>query len=220
MKHIHLIDHVYIVNLPSREDRRKQWLRNLAFMPSLEHRFEFFKAIDGRLVNTISSLRPGELGCSMSHAAIWKDASRKGYKYIVVFEDDALINKDFEQELEQLFEACQMDFDWLYLFNSWDFRPTEPYSDILDKVIASLGTVAYVMNVSSVNRILPYVEEFRFPVDVVMGHMCFLSKVYRPKNMFVLHDDESASDVRTGKNHEPSFLRRLVKRLVKIILPR
>lgn len=216
MQHFELINHVYVINLQNREDRRKQWLGNLKYMPSFKDRFEFFNAIDGSIVNIKTSLRQGELGCSMSHVAIWKDAMIKGYKYILVFEDDAVVNVDFEQRIEESLNSCEMNFDWLYLFNSWDFRPVEHYNDNLNKVIASLGTVAYILNVSAVYRLLPYVEEFRFPVDVVMGHMSFLSKVYRPKQIFVVHNDNSPSNVRDSSNLKLNYWFKIKKIIRKV----
>lgn len=209
MNYLSKIERVYVINLPSRDDRRRQWVQQRAGLQVLQNRIQIYPAVDGRQVVNTTGLKAGELGCSMSHIAVWKDAQEKGYNFILVLEDDVLFGGDFEKKLNNLLEAVQENFDWVYLYNTWDYRPVEKYSAVLDKVIASLGTQAYLLNVKSVNRILPFVEEFVFPIDVVMGHMSFLSKVYRPKEIFVQHDEQSASDIASASQVKKSVNARL-----------
>ncbi len=215
MQHLTIIDRVYVVNLASREDRRKAWETLLQKLPVLKSKTEFYTAVDGNKLNNQTKLRNGELGCSMSHAGIWKDALEKGYRFILVFEDDVLFDDQFETKLEAVLQEIDQDFDWIYLYNTWDYRPAEPFSEKLAKVIASLGTQAYILNTSATNRLLPYVDEFIFPIDVVMGHMSFLSKVYRPKEIFVQHDEDSASDIASAvrKNVLISKIKSVFKRI-------
>lgn len=215
MKDISIIDQVYVLNLQSRQDRRDTWILLADKLILLKNKLQIFKAIDGRLVLNQTTLKPGELGCSMSHAAIWRDALKKNYKYILVFEDDVIFDAAFEQRLNDFLISCPQEFDWLYLFNSWDYRPVEPYSDKINKVISSLGTVAYILNISATSRILPYVEEYRFPIDVVMGHMSFLSNIYRPASIFVQHNDQSESDIAI-KPRDSFLLKSKLKRFFKI----
>jgi glycosyl transferase family 25 len=198
MNALTIIDHVYVINLASREDRRHDWIKLSKKLPLLKKKLEIYTAVDGKQLINETKLRNGELGCSMSHAGIWKDAQEKGYRFILVFEDDVLFDAEFETKLASSLLDLGDRFDWFYLYNSWDYRPVEPFTEKLDKVIASLGTVAYILNVSSIKRLLPYVEEFEYPVDVVMGHMSFLSRVYRPKEIFVQHNETSASDIDTA----------------------
>lgn len=213
MKALELIDRVYVVNLPSREDRRVAWVSQLAKLPQLSGRLEFFPAVDGSRIENHTRLRNGELGCSMSHLAVWKQAAENGYRFILVFEDDVLFDVDFEERLNDILED-EPDFDWLYLFNTWDYRPVEKHSDRLFKVIASLGTQAYILQLSAVERLQPFVEEFNYPIDVVMGHMSFLSRVYRPVHVFVSHNEESKSDIAASATSQS--LKQKMKRFFKI----
>jgi GR25 family glycosyltransferase involved in LPS biosynthesis len=212
MQQLHVIDRVYVVNLASRQDRRQVWEQLAEKLPLLKSKIEFYTAVDGSKLTNRTKLRNGELGCSMSHAGIWRDALAKGYRFILVFEDDVLFDELFETKLNSLLEELKEDFDWLYLYNTWDFRPVEPHSANLNKVIASLGTQAYVFNTRATGRVLPYVEEFIFPIDVVMGHMAFLSRVYRPKDIFVLHNEDSASDI-AGISEKMGVIQRIKKML-------
>lgn len=210
MEHLAIIDRVYVLNLASRPDRKKAWESPALRLPLLKERLELYSAVNGNTLKNDTQLRNGELGCSMSHAGIWKDALSNGYQYILVFEDDVLLDEQFELKLNHVLQEIQGNFDWVYLYNTWDYRPAEPFSDKLEKVIASLGTQAYLLNTKAISRLLPYVEEFNFPIDVVMGHMSFLSRVYRPKEIFIQHDENSASDI-AGSKKKSGFLERVKK---------
>lgn len=216
MKALDLIDKVYVINLPLRKDRRTTWETLLEYLPLLKERIEFFPAVDGSLIENKTRLRNGELGCSLSHLKIWRIAREHGYRFILVFEDDVVFGGDFEQSLKRILEELGTEFDWLYLYNTWDYRPVEQYSKLLHKVVASLGTQAYIMNLNSLFRLEPFVKEFNFPIDVVMGHMSFLSDVYRPVNIFIQHNEDSPSNVSEIKSYDGLFHRTL-KHLLKFI---
>jgi GR25 family glycosyltransferase involved in LPS biosynthesis len=190
------IDKVYIINLTHRKDRYDNCIRLIEKLTSLQTKVAIFPAVNGKDIINNSKLKNGELGCSMSHAKIWKEAKLLGYNYVLILEDDVIFDVDFEEKLNTHLINSPSHFDWIYLYNSWDYRPVEDFDIYYFKVIASLGTVAYVINVQAIDRILPFVEEFEFPVDVVMGHMSFLSKVYRTKIEFIKHDYESQSEIR------------------------
>lgn len=207
-----IIDQVYIVNLPERTDRRMKWEKQSDQLGNLRDKVIFFSAIDGKSINNTTNLKDGELGCSLSHLKIWEDAKKNGHKIILVMEDDVILKDGFDLALQELLKDIPEDFDWCYLYNSWDYRPAEDFSQKLLRVIASLGTVAYIVKISSLERIRPYVEELIFPIDVVMGHMSFLSKVYRPKNVFINHDESSPSNVAANKNVKTSFIKKISKR--------
>ena len=190
------IDKVYVINLAHRVDRRLQLERQMEFLPSLKNRLQIVTAVDGNQIQNHSKLNNGELGCAMSHIGIWKDALANKYNTILVFEDDVILDEKFEEKLSNLLAEIRSNFDWLYLYNTWDYRPVEPFSDAFVKVIASLGMQAYIIRTDAISRLMPFAEEFEFAIDVVMGHMSFLSKVYRPKIVFVRHDENSKSSIR------------------------
>ena len=213
-QYLDLIDKVYVVSLASRLDRRSKWTGLSQQLPLLKNKLQIIDAVDGRTLVNTTGIKHGELGCSLSHMNIWQEALANQYRLILVFEDDILLDGEFEKELGKILAELKMEFDWVYLYNTWDYRPTEPFSENLVKVIASLGTQAYVLNTGAVNRILPYVREFRFPIDVVMGHMSFLSRVYRPKKMLVQHNETMQSDTTgVGSSGRITRTRQLIKKL-------
>ncbi len=80
-----MIDKIYYINLDKREDRNSHFIKNV--IPNLpdEYDIERVSAID--MTKEITRSRRGA-GCSLSHMKIWKDAKNKGYRNILVLEDD------------------------------------------------------------------------------------------------------------------------------------
>ncbi len=210
---ITLIDKVYIINLPNRTDRFVECQNRMEKLSILKDKTEIVSAIDGKNIVNETKLNNGELGCSLSHIKIWSDASERDYKLILVLEDDVVFDGDFEENLNFYLNKVNSDFDWIYLYNTWDYRPVIEANDHFFKVIASLGTQAYIIKIKSLDRILPFVKEFEYPIDVVMGHMSFLSKVFRTRKIFVQHDEHSPSDIRNQNNKKSMLsLKRLLSR--------
>jgi len=74
--------------------------------------WSFFDAIDGETIDkkTISGINnnlerklgKGEIGCALSHIAIWKDIVKKEIPYQIVLEDDIIFHPDFCKVMNDL----------------------------------------------------------------------------------------------------------------------
>lgn len=104
---------IFVINLARHSHRR-------AFMEmqldGIGLGFEFFDAIDGRLLGadelarnydsglahaTIErDLTPGEIGCALSHLGVYQRMVADGLPFALVLEDDALIGAQFQEVLE------------------------------------------------------------------------------------------------------------------------
>ena len=111
----------YVINLPRRADRRERMRQILPSELSATYTSDWNGPFDG------SSLRPedlqrtgyrlfpwqtesdnpwwnrplklGEIGCTLSHLACWRDAALRTERYTVVLEDDAVLTPGFLNEL-------------------------------------------------------------------------------------------------------------------------
>ncbi|AMV37088.1 glycosyltransferase family 25 protein [Planctomyces sp. SH-PL62] len=102
-----LFDQVYVVNLPSRADRRKEMAAQLERVGS---------SLVGRNVSLFPAIRPesadgfpsiGARGCFLSHLNILRDADARGLNRILILEDDLDFAPDFlqrEGEVARLLE--------------------------------------------------------------------------------------------------------------------
>jgi GR25 family glycosyltransferase involved in LPS biosynthesis len=67
---------VFYINLDHRTDRKEEIERDLT---SMDLPFERFSAI---------KTTPGAIGCGQSHLAVLKEAKKRGYANVLIFEDD------------------------------------------------------------------------------------------------------------------------------------
>jgi GR25 family glycosyltransferase involved in LPS biosynthesis len=129
-----MIDGIFYINLDARKDRREEIEEELK---DINIPYERFSAI---------KTTPGIIGCGQSHSAVLKEAKKRGYKNVLVFEDDFtfLVTKDeFKTLLERAIEEVP-DYDILML--GYAMNKSEPYSDTLMKVIDAQTASGYIIN--------------------------------------------------------------------------
>ena len=101
----------------------------------------------------------GAIGCSMSHLAILKDAKAKGYKNILVLEDDFQFIVDrttFEKELQSFFDL-NIPYDVLML--SYRCIEKKPYDTIVSRAIDVLTASGYIVHERFYDTLLRIWEE-------------------------------------------------------------
>lgn len=82
-----LFDRVYVINLPDRTDRRREMTAQLERIGLADDPLvQFFPAVRPADPGEFGSL--GERGCFLSHLGALKDAVEKGYRSILILEDD------------------------------------------------------------------------------------------------------------------------------------
>ena len=112
-------DHIFCLNLARRQDRAL-WTRD--HCSRLGILYELFPAVDGHLLRDIHTRlkfpgTTGNLGATLSHLQIFQTALARGYKNILVIEDDLVYHRD----LPKLFELLQLQIpaDWEMLYFAW-----------------------------------------------------------------------------------------------------
>uniref|UniRef100_A0A6C0JYA1 Glycosyltransferase n=1 Tax=viral metagenome TaxID=1070528 RepID=A0A6C0JYA1_9ZZZZ len=92
----HNIDHIFYINLYHRPDRRAEIEQELN---RFDLKYERFEAID--------TPGCGSIGCSYSHLGVLKLARERGYRNVLIFEDDfqfKVSKAEFEDGLSKLFD--------------------------------------------------------------------------------------------------------------------
>jgi len=105
MHPLYYFDRVFIINLPSRADRRREMdrqLRNIGL------------GLDAPLIELFPALRPtergefdsvGARGCFMSHRSVLQKATAAGYSRILILEDDVNFVPGFTEQLSRVVAA-------------------------------------------------------------------------------------------------------------------
>lgn len=156
-------DIAYVINLESRTDR---WESIQKFASDAElpiSRFNAFPAADVVLEKHRYGSRtrtPAAIACTLSHINLYREAISKGYKKVLVLEDDAMFNADLYEQLDDIFERNQdllNDFDVFYLGAGSKYPPA-----ILNNEISlsqyTLLTHAYIISERGMLRMLEFVD--------------------------------------------------------------
>ena len=126
LSNIHETFDIYVINLEYDHARLQRFTQR---MGDNKLSFTRFKGIDGRTLNRNNMIKnkiitksfdqiatPGEVGCAMSHVTLWDLAQQSKKPYIIVFEDDIMIQKNLGWRLHQLSHYIkQYQFDLLLL---------------------------------------------------------------------------------------------------------
>jgi len=96
---------VYIINLPSRTDRKREMQAQLTKIGlSPDHpQIEFFSAIRPDEAGEFPNI--GTRGCFLSHLGVLKDAQRRGLKTILILEDDLDFSPDYLERIPGVLDS-------------------------------------------------------------------------------------------------------------------
>jgi glycosyl transferase family 25 len=176
---------VFVISLRAATERRvfmKEQLERLG----LEH--EFFDAFVGsecvsdlRRYDARKSmeadgreLRPGEVGCALSHAAVYEEIARRGLSCALVLEDDAILHDDVPRVLDRL-EHGELRQGEVVVLERCDY--VRPFSSrrlfgkyrIATPILVKLGSIAqaagYVVSLEAARAMAGVNVPAHFPAD-------------------------------------------------------
>lgn len=148
--------------------------------------FRFFDAVEGarlgawppeydrtrRMREYGRDLSPGELGCFLSHRAIWRECVAKRQDFLVL-EDDFRVAGDLHAVLHAV-AAITESWDFIRLSGDRQQRriavPIRTFGSftVVEELSESLLTTAYLVNPQGAAKLLRRSERFWLPVDNFM----------------------------------------------------
>jgi GR25 family glycosyltransferase involved in LPS biosynthesis len=146
---------------------------------------------------------PGALGYALSYISILKEAIQKDYRRILIFDDDIILHKNFNEDFTR--HTCQLPDDWkLYLpgvmQHHWEPHITR-YGDFLYSCHgSSVASHAVGIDRKAFLPLLFYAEKLDLPIDE--GAIFHIQNVYH-KQCFISFpnlaiQDMSGSDIGTS----------------------
>lgn len=166
----HLIDHIFYINLDRRYDRRVQIELELNKM---NLQYERFSAI---------SHKHGFIGCSYSHLAVLKLARERGYKNVLILEDDftfLVSREELDNKLQSFFNTVP-NYDVFML--SYNLRKsedvhTENTDIVLKRILYAQTASAYLVNSTYYDKIIE-LYEWAFPIlEETHQHWIYMNDV-------------------------------------------
>jgi glycosyltransferase involved in cell wall biosynthesis len=228
-------DHIYVVNLRSALDRRTktQWILN---NQGIEH--ELFVAFDGQssvgqgVFQIITNRAPGEMaahpefsdlekwrgskfiessgavGYILTYVRLLRDAQARGFRRILILEDDVLLRHDFLGHLAQFLSSVGPDWKVLQLgasqygWDSVDLAQAMRDGRYRPKSIDTCGSFAIAIDLSIADELVEEVLSFDAPFDHIP-----LGQIYEryPNSCHVAYPnivipDVSESYIRGGRD--------------------
>ena len=194
-----LINHIYVINLDKSKDRMQN-IKRISRESNID--IERFPALYGKNLdfnflkkhNYLSNKRiikfNGSLGCYMSHCLLWEKIYKENkYENVLILEDDCIIDKNFNQQMEELTKYIPKDFDYIMLgsnkrkgvsFNEKFIRPIK--GNIFG---LNAGLYGYIVKVKNIPKLLELVK----PID----HNIYIDTVLRSNfdklNVFIVKEN-------------------------------
>jgi len=201
------VDHIFVLNLDSRTDRLAECVEEFKKL-GLTQSWERFAAYRGanadvqarypqayaKFSDTLAKhgkiYVDGAFGCLVSHYEMIKLASERGYKRVLILEDDFEIT-DLLLDAKLLQTIGCMKFDMFYLSSAHMEEPTPTTIFGIKRAKKVYQTAAYIVDQSAYKAILNGCFEYARQIDV------FYADVIQ-KNMDVLCTDRCAVIQRAG----------------------
>lgn len=162
MRFIEFFDCAYVINLPSRTDRRQEMVKELrkAGMPFTDGKVELFSAIRPDSPGPFASI--GYRGAFLSHLSVLKQAKARGLKNVLVMEDDLQLRQDFNQYEEILLgELLETDWDLVHFGYGCDadFDAQKINVPILQPFSGEIiGAQFYAVNGKALDQLIAFFE--------------------------------------------------------------
>lgn len=162
-----MVDHIYIINLEQSKDRKIRFEKQLKALNVSN--YSFFKAIcptdqEYKKYKPTFIGSKGALGCLLSHMEIYRDALKKNYNNIIVFEDDIdILDKNFIAKTEYYIKTLK-DYEVLLLGANHKRPAAKKIMNGVYQTVTSNGTFGYCINKNTMNRLLA-TENYKFPYD-------------------------------------------------------
>jgi len=178
----HNIDKIFYINLDKRTDRRNEIEQELNKM---ELPYERFPAVYNK---------EGNVGCGYSHLSVLKLARNRGYKNVLIFEDDFtfLVSKtELENYLELLFSNIK-NFDVCFLsYNCDRFEDILGHS-FVKRVLNSQTASGYIVNENCFSKLIDLYEQTIPLLEQTGRHWIYATditwKVFQKHNLWICFD--------------------------------
>lgn len=223
-----LLDNIYVINLDRSRDRLKKITKNFH-----DHGIHFtrFAAIEGKKLskeqiekNTTLAARTilsnyAIIGCAMSHMQLWKNLLNDNVDYYIIFEDDAIINDQFKQNILEIEKnKDKIDFDILSLHcttrSPFDKHVLNLTDDL--KIIRPsfpLKFTSYIISKKGAGKLLLLINKINYHIDMELACRNLLNKInYFALNKNIVNSDKNIDSTIQHNGHK-SILLTIIKKL-------
>ena len=175
------VDHVYVMTVRKFEDRiahieKEMSCHNIKFTFYYE---DFTPNLEKDLKTKITkefTLPRAYQAYVLQHIAMWREAIKKGYKRILVFEDDVILHKKFTKHFCSLFPCInQLEKDYIVFLGGSDTRVPDDFFLKNDPLypLPIATSEGLIMDIEGIKRRLKWVDKNGVPlgIDHLIAHI-------------------------------------------------
>ena len=178
------IKKTYIISLLNRTDRRSKIVSTMDWLD-----YTFIDAVPGSDINVSKLIKAGVLnqsfydpegnlnkniiGCSLSHIKAWTKFKESGESIGLILEDDAVYTPSYNLE-ELQSDIDKLDWDVIYLGKHDKYISGLSETKLVSRLLyghGHWGAHAYLINQTSVDKLIAKYQPIKLAVDVFMDHM-------------------------------------------------
>ena len=135
-----VVDRVYVINMDKDTERMKSFDKQMKAIGIWYTRVPAIVGSEVKHSNLLSEYclnycTDGMKGCALSHRSIWNDMVASGYSRVAIFEDDAILSQNFQDELKRAWKQLPKNFDLFYLGCHASCGDTYPIPKIMTKLV-------------------------------------------------------------------------------------
>ena len=188
-----IVDKVYVINMD--KDKERMYILDKK-MKELGIKYQRITGVDGKKVypkyKDKTKLRPGQIGCLLSHLNILNDAIKNKYDNILVLEDDILFHRNFHNEFKKKYNKLmknEKNYDLIYLGCHQSLNGDGYWSRIKMKEEyyennTTDGTFAMLINKNIFQDIINFVENLELPIDTAISKYILSNNKYKTYSFF------------------------------------
>lgn len=172
-----IVDKVYAINLKSSEDRRNNILYQCH---KIGTHFELVDAIDGRVEDVrwaenewnskYDGWTQGAAGLVHTTIKIIKEAKSKGYKSIMIMEDDIVFVNDVFKKAVKLFDSLPKGWEMFHLASQNYKKVPSRVGDLLN-LTGAWSCQIYIINENIYDEYLEWLELVDRPIDSITSEV-------------------------------------------------
>jgi GR25 family glycosyltransferase involved in LPS biosynthesis len=164
---------IYVINLDNDIDRWNNLIKNsninLIRISAINgNNINKELLIEENILDKSSTIKIGQIGCALSHLKAWKESLKNNKPFLIVLEDDVIIDNNIINKIDDLGNYLPKEWDIIFLggcnvygkkFNEKLLIPT------INNMTYNLCCHAMLINKKSVNKLLNIMTPLQYPID-------------------------------------------------------
>jgi glycosyl transferase family 25 len=167
-----LSDSIYVINLTSRIDRKKNILNGLEKINC--ENYTLFNGVDGSKLKNKTNLPNGMFGLINTYLRLYKNWKKKKSDNILIIEDDCVFTDDFNNKMEKYIKNIPDNWDMIYFGANHNYHigsTTDRINDYCIKLNNSYSAHCVLLKSYVFEDLIQNIKNFTIENDVMMANL-------------------------------------------------